>query len=498
MTVHRDFCRAEENCPSESVLEFLDDKGEIARFDLRKCDEFAGQSLAFMQKEFGEMLKYCRVDMDEQSVHLHGLLYEIIKEKPTARFAEGKSLFRCTHHPLIQSHRDPETGKTGYERAQDAIGEWFEDPARSHLNIVRGEPRAAAFREAIEQGEQARAELQERIDAAPLIEKPIPPGSKNAQIIYAIRRLAETAEGKKLRKDAKQKMAIEMLVVGGFVSHEEQKEAKNRDLRDALLKGKEEEFGSVDDIISNPDALIAKLESQASDQKQRERHLEEKKKEQDARERKLQDWEILQKQRLLQIDQQAEEKLTQAEKKAERIRAGAELSAREKLRKADLLLEDAARKRDDAKNKRDEAETMLVVIEGMVDGHIRYGRTEKGEGFSIPADADKAQSEHIIGHIRRKPKAANRIGQRMGSMLGRLTKSFDDRADAAMEWIRRREAEFAQAYGRLSEFVKALAFERNEEKARKIANKLGVLVGLNSIYNALNHGKTWKRDEEER
>tara|TARA_R110002124_G_scaffold42292_7_gene130339 strand:+ start:1719 stop:2306 length:588 start_codon:yes stop_codon:yes gene_type:complete len=64
LTVHRDKFRADDDCLPEHVLEFLDDEGKIARFDLRKCHEFTDQALGFMQHEFGDMLRYCRVDFD--------------------------------------------------------------------------------------------------------------------------------------------------------------------------------------------------------------------------------------------------------------------------------------------------------------------------------------------------------------------------------------------------------------------------------------------------
>ncbi|WP_114011166.1 hypothetical protein [Cohaesibacter intestini] len=294
MTIHRDHFRADDDCPPEDLLEFLDDKGKLAQFDIGKCDAFVDEGLAFLQHNFGDMLKYCRVDMDEQAIHLHALIYDIVELPKSARYANGRSLFRSALHPLLCSTRDAEN-KSGYERAQDAVGEWFRDPGRRHMNIARGEPRAEARREAEAEGHNA-IEVVQAMDLSDLYSHdpdllardPIPAGSERARMIWAIKEQSEVlSELKKPRLDERQKTAIEILVAGGFVTHEEQEEARTRRLRKALLQEHEEAFGTPDDIISNPDKIIAKLEEQSDGLDKKKASLEKARAELDRKEAEL-------------------------------------------------------------------------------------------------------------------------------------------------------------------------------------------------------------------
>lgn len=281
LTVHRDHFRADDDCPPEHVLEFLDDEGKLARFDLRKCHEFTDQALGFMQHEFGDMLKYCRVDFDEQSIHLQGFIYDIIEEPATARYATGRRLFRTTHHPLIGGEEIEIEGKTddegnpltwrkkGYEIAQDAVGEWFQDPARAHMNIVRAEPRAAAIREAKQTGEEALKALvgDAFLDGSDDL---IPPGSERARIMFALRlRISEEAEKKggdpsKIRKQQASEIALDMLLQLGVVTHEQRDKAKTRRDMDAVLEPLKERYGTASVMVSAPDAVIAKAAADAA------------------------------------------------------------------------------------------------------------------------------------------------------------------------------------------------------------------------------------------
>ncbi|WP_265499595.1 hypothetical protein [Paracoccus beibuensis] len=287
LTVHRDKFRAADDCPAEHVLEFLDDEGRLARFDKRKCEEFTQAGLGFMQNEFGSMLKYCRVDFDEQSIHLQGLIYDIIEEPASDRYADGRKLFRSAHHPLIGGEEIPIEGKVdkdgnpvtwrkkGYEIAQDAVGAWFQSPEHQHMNIVRAEPRAAALREAKKYADKALIEVQgdEFLDGADSI---IPPGSPRAQMMFALRkRIEEEAAAKggdasKIRTHQASQIALDILLTLGVVTHETRDGARTRGEMNALLKPFEERFGSAKDMVADPDAVIAKLAAEAAIERARQ------------------------------------------------------------------------------------------------------------------------------------------------------------------------------------------------------------------------------------
>ena len=260
LTLHRDAFRAADDCPNEHVLEFLDDDGEMARFDKRICEDFVDASMGFLTENFGDQMPYCRVDFDEQSVHLQFLLVDVVDEDPSTRYASGRSLFRLTQNPLIGGD-----GKTkGYELAQDAVGEWFARPEYQHLNVVRAEPRAAQRREAAKQIEQMRDEA--NFEALLGEREELPEGSKNAQAMWLLKqRMSEATSEKsgKIRKDDAQNLALDYLVELGVVSEKDRHEASTRRARAALLERHEELVGTAHDIVAAPDAVAEKVIARA-------------------------------------------------------------------------------------------------------------------------------------------------------------------------------------------------------------------------------------------
>ena len=261
LTLHRDWFRAADDCPPEHILEFLDDEGERARWDKRKCERFMSTGVAFLRDEFGPSLRYCRADFDEQSVHLQFLLVDRVKESPSHRYAHGRHLYRLTQHRCIGGVGD---GRTGYEVAQDTVAEWFQQPEYRDMRIVRGESRAAKKRVA-----QAEVEkLKQQAEAAAMFgEAPdLPAGSPNAQAAYLLKQ--RVAGAGKMRKDDKQKAALEFLEAAGVVTADQRHEASTRRARQSLIDKHVEVAGTAEDIVADPDRAAARIAAKAAaDQK---------------------------------------------------------------------------------------------------------------------------------------------------------------------------------------------------------------------------------------
>lgn len=263
LTLHRDAFIAEEDCPADHVLEFLNDEGETARFDVRKCEAFVDAGMGFMRENFDNQLVYCRVDYDEQSVHLQGLLVDTISEEPSTRYASGRELFRLTQHILIGG----DGKKRGYELAQDAVGEFFAREEHLHLNVVRAEPRAARRREAAAAVETMLQEAE--LDALLGETDELPAGSKNAQAMHLLkRRMAEAVAEKggdpdRVRKDQAQKLALEYLEELGVVSSKDRHEASTRRARAELLERHQDLFGTAHEIVADPEAAAKKVITRA-------------------------------------------------------------------------------------------------------------------------------------------------------------------------------------------------------------------------------------------
>lgn len=263
LTLHRDAFRAAEDCPHEHLLTFLDDEGDQARFDKRQCEAFVDASIGFLRENFDDQLVYCRVDYDEQSVHLQGLLVDTITEEPSTRYASGRELFRLTQHVLIGG----DGKKRGYELAQDAVGEYFSREGHLHLNVVRAEPRAAQRREAADAVEKMLKEVE--LDALLGETAELPTGSKNAQAMYLLKkRMADAVAEKggdasKIRKDPAQQLALEYLEELGVVSAKDRHEASTRRAREELLERHRELVGTPHEIVADPAAAAEKVMAKA-------------------------------------------------------------------------------------------------------------------------------------------------------------------------------------------------------------------------------------------
>ncbi len=107
--------------------------------------QFGQLAKDWLIENFGDDVIHARADRDEAAYHIHAVIMPratVEIAKPKARVPTATATHRMLQpsiHPLIKD----------YEAAQDSVGEWFSD-----LGLVRGERRAAAIREARENGEE--------------------------------------------------------------------------------------------------------------------------------------------------------------------------------------------------------------------------------------------------------------------------------------------------------------------------------------------------------
>lgn len=287
LSVHRDFFRADDETPKEQVFQFLDDQGLVARFDMRKMQRFARVGHAFWKEEFGDMLAYERIDVDEQSVHFQVILANVVEEPPSKRYALGRKLFKLTDHRCIGDRVETRmvkgkpkkvVVKCGYEVAQDVIGDFFDRPEHRDMGIVRGENRAAKSRQAKAEAKVIEAALTESGGVA------IPSGSKQAQAMWLIRKamaekIAEKGSAEKVRKDDRQVLALDYLEALGVIAPAARHEAKTRRERQALLDLHAEKYGTSEEIIEKPEAvadvvmaeMTARAEAAKKDEEERQK-----------------------------------------------------------------------------------------------------------------------------------------------------------------------------------------------------------------------------------
>lgn len=114
---------------------FQKEGGRVGEWDNKKVQDFTTTGIRFAQREWGESLRYLRIDFDEDGPHIHGVAIGW-KEVETPNGAKQKVILPSKH-----------IASTDLEKAQDRAGEAF-----SHIGIVRGERRAEATREALQQG----------------------------------------------------------------------------------------------------------------------------------------------------------------------------------------------------------------------------------------------------------------------------------------------------------------------------------------------------------
>ncbi len=270
LTLHRDFFKADEKTPADQRMKFLDDAGEMTSFDMRKVERFIDAGEAFFDDEFGDDLRYLRVDLDEQSIHFHAILARQIEEDETQRYALGKRLFKLTDHRCIGDRIVDGVRIRGYETAQNVVGDFFNRIEYRDMNIVRGENRAEKKREAWKEIQ----EMTQGRDFDVLLgeAEALPNGSKNAQAMFLLKKqmaeaIAKKGDASKVRKDDAAKLAVDHLVLLGVITPEEKSGASKRRARDALLSQHAETFGTPAEIIADPDAAAAKVLKEAGKQK---------------------------------------------------------------------------------------------------------------------------------------------------------------------------------------------------------------------------------------
>lgn len=273
--VNHEWAVAADDCPDQHVLEYLGSDGDVVRLDKRKCLELEKAVDSWMEEQHGEALIYGRWDWDEQGPHGHYAIAHAHEYEPTGRYSEGRWHWKPSVHPFFRNECDDQGKKlrSGYEIAQDSIGDFFARDDWKHMRICRGEPRAAQCRDAL----NAVADIVEEVEAEALFgEVDLPSGSANAKAMFALKKkIAETVSGKggagKVRKDETQRLAIDWLEILGVITADEKHEASTRRARQALLEKHSEALGTATEIIANPDAAAdavlarARAEKDAAD-----------------------------------------------------------------------------------------------------------------------------------------------------------------------------------------------------------------------------------------
>jgi hypothetical protein len=96
---------------------------------------FEELAVAWLTEKFGGDVVHARADRDEQAYHIHAVIVPrtIVEIKGATRH-----MLQPSKHELIED----------YEAAQESVGTWF-----AEIDLVRGERRAQAIRDAREQGE---------------------------------------------------------------------------------------------------------------------------------------------------------------------------------------------------------------------------------------------------------------------------------------------------------------------------------------------------------
>ena len=273
MTIHHEWALADNDCPAEHILKFLGTEGELIKLDKRKCLELEAACDEFMKKQHGDALLYARWDWDEQGPHGHYGIAHIAEHAPTGRYAMGRFMWQPSLHSHFRNETNSNGQKTrsGYEIAQDQVGAFFAQAEYSHMNIVRGEPRAAKCRDAERTADDLVAETE--LDALLGECEEVPKGSKHARAMTILKqKMSEAvaqkgADVSKLRKDPAQKLALEYLEELGVVSSEDVHEASTRRLRTDLLERHEAFVGTPHEIIADPEAAAEKVIAKARAEK---------------------------------------------------------------------------------------------------------------------------------------------------------------------------------------------------------------------------------------
>ncbi|MBC7146856.1 MAG: plasmid recombination protein [Thioclava marina] len=97
--------------------------------------QFETRAKQWLLTDFGDDCVHARADLDETAYHIHAVII------PRAVTTDGRRMLQPAVHPLIRS----------YEKAQDSVGEWFEE-----IGLQRGERRKQALREALKHNRKVR------------------------------------------------------------------------------------------------------------------------------------------------------------------------------------------------------------------------------------------------------------------------------------------------------------------------------------------------------
>lgn len=273
VSVNSDWMLADPDCPKDHVLEYLKGDGVLVRVDRRKGKELEEAFDSWLQEEHGEALRYLRWDWDEDGLHGHAAIAHLQEYEPSDRYAEGRWHWRPSVHPHFRNElaEDGRRERTGYEVAQDSIGSFFARPEWAHMNIVRGEPKAAKCRQAERAGDDLIADAEGAAFVG--LGEELPSGSRNAQAMFLLKkRMADAVEEKgsaeKVKTDHRQTMALDLLEMIGAISTETRNEASTRRARQALLDQHEAAYGTAAEIITAPDLVVAKAAAELKAQKE--------------------------------------------------------------------------------------------------------------------------------------------------------------------------------------------------------------------------------------
>lgn len=337
MTVHHEWALADSDCPAEHIFEFLGTEGEVIKLDKRKCFELEAACDEFMKKQHGDALLYARWDWDEQGPHGHYGIAHLKEHDATGRYALGRFMWQPSLHPHFRNETNSKGQKTrsGYEIAQDQVGTFFAQAKYSHMNIVRGEPRAAKCRDAERAADDLVAEAE--LDALLGECEAIPEGSKHARAMTILKqKMSEAVAQKggdvsKLRKDPAQKLALEYLEELGVVSPKDIHEASTRRLRTDLLARHEAFVGTAHEIVADPDVVaekvIARVRAEKAAALLRRKEAEAAERRADEAQKRLQIERRSEAERREREDAQRAEKI--AEEDRQREEKGADIKARE-------------------------------------------------------------------------------------------------------------------------------------------------------------------------
>jgi hypothetical protein len=134
--------RASRHGPMREVIltankewfDHTDDPSQL--FNTTRENQFEERAVAWLKEHFGDDVIHARADLDEQAYHIHAV---ILPRATVQKYGVECSVLQPSIHPLVKD----------YEAAQDSVGLWF-----APLNLVRGERRKQAIRDALNNGKR--------------------------------------------------------------------------------------------------------------------------------------------------------------------------------------------------------------------------------------------------------------------------------------------------------------------------------------------------------